>query len=193
MILLTAIIAGLLAGFIRATWNKRKLSPLPLKSEWLVFVAFLPQLIAFQLPATRTRLSDDLVRVALVSSQLLLLVFAWLNRKAPGSWFLGAGLALNFLVIVLNGGLMPISPEIVSKYLPNAPAGTWTIGERLGATKDIVLNISETRFWWLSDRFTLPDWINYPVAFSFGDILIWIGAFWLFWSLGAAQTSLQEN
>ena len=193
MILLTAIIAGLIAGFIRATWNKQKLNPLSLKYEWLVFVAFLPQMIAFQLPWTRTTLPEGWVRVALVSSQFLLLVFAWLNRKAPGFWLLGIGLVLNFLVITLNGGLMPISPEIVSKYLPNAPAGTWAIGERLGATKDIVLNISETRFWWLSDRFTLPNWINYAVAFSFGDILIWIGAFWLLWSLGAPQTSLQEN
>ena len=193
MILLTAIIAGLIASFIRATWNKQKLNPLSLKYEWLVFVAFLPQMIAFQLPWTRTTLPEGWVRVALVSSQFLLLVFAWLNRKAPGFWLLGIGLVLNFLVITLNGGLMPISPEIVSKYLPNAPAGTWAIGERLGATKDIVLNISETRFWWLSDRFTLPNWINYAVAFSFGDILIWIGAFWLLWSLGAPQTSLQEN
>jgi len=193
MILLTAIIAGLIAGFIRAKWNKRKLNPLTLNYEWLVFVAFLPQLIAFQLPWTRATLSDGWVRTALVSSQFLLLVFAWFNRKAPGFWLLGIGLVLNFLVIILNGGLMPISPEIVSKYLPNAPDGTWMIGERLGTTKDIVLNISETRFWWLSDRFTLPDWINYAVAFSFGDILIWIGAFWLLWSLGAPRTSLQEN
>lgn len=192
MILLTAIIAGLIAGFIRARWNQRKLNPLTLKYEWIVFAAFLPQIIAFQLPWTRTTLPDGWVRAALVSSQLFLLVFAWFNRKAPGFWLLGIGLVLNFLVIILNGGLMPISPEVVSKYLPNAQDGTWTIGERLGATKDIVLNISETRFWWLSDRFTLPDWINYAVAFSFGDILIWIGAFWLLWSLGARRNSLQE-
>jgi hypothetical protein len=35
--------------------------------------------------------------------------------------------------------------------------------------------------------------MNYPVAYSLGDIVIWLGAVSLFWSLGAPQKKLQEN
>jgi hypothetical protein len=39
----------------------------------------------------------------------------------------------------------------------------------------------------LSDYYTLPDWLHYPVAFSLGDVLIAVGAFWLLWSLGGPR------
>ena len=77
---------------------------------------------------------------------------------------------LNLFVILLNGGMMPISPETIQHLYPNASPGAWQIGQRLGVGKDIVLTISETRLWFLSDRFTLPDWIPYRVAFSLGDV-----------------------
>lgn len=191
MILASGIIAGLIAGFLRARWNKRKLKPVNLKYEWLVLVAFLPQLLAFQVPFVRNSLPDLWVKAALISSQALLIAFAWFNRKSPGFWALGLGLFLNFLAIVSNGGLMPTNPEAVQKYVPSS-AGIWEVGKRLGATKDIVLQVSETRFWWLTDRFTLPKWMNYPVVYSLGDIVIWFGAFFFFWSLGAPQL-IQEN
>jgi hypothetical protein len=91
---------------------------------------------------------------------------------------LGLGLTLNLLVISLNGGLMPISPEMVGRF--ELRPDSWEIGSRLGSGKDIVLPIAETRLWILSDRFFLPmpSWAAYPVAFSLGDVLIAIGAFW---------------
>jgi hypothetical protein len=130
-----------------------------------------------------------LARVALVGSQALLIVFAAANWRKPGFWALGLGLILNFLVIVLNGGLMPISPHLLERYLGPSSTGLWQVGERMGYSKDIILPISETRLWWLSDRFTLPEWSPYKVAFSVGDIIIGLGAFLLFWSLGGPEKS----
>jgi hypothetical protein len=184
MILLLAVVAGLAAGQSRAWLTGRSLHIPDLRLIWLVPVAYLPQFVAFQLPATRGSLPDQIVAVALVSSLLLLLIFAWANRKQPGGWLLGTGLVLNLVVILLNGGLMPISPETVTRIAPNAPAGAWQVGKRMWTSKDIILPLAEMRLWWLSDRFLLPDWIPYHVAFSFGDILIALGAFWLLWSLG---------
>jgi hypothetical protein len=187
MILAWAVIAGLAAGLIRAWVGKRPYRTENLKGPGLVLIAFLPQLAAFYLLKGGSKLPDAWAPYILVGTQVVLLGFAWLNRKVAGFWLLGPGLLLNFLVIVLNGGLMPISPEMVRKIYPGAPETSWQVHERLGSGKDIVLPVSETRLWFLSDRFVFPDWMHYQVAFSVGDVLIALGAFWLLWALGGKE------
>ena len=182
MILLLAVIAGLLAGLVRAWCGGRHVRPPSLRLVWLVPLAFLPQLVVFHLPAPRDSVADNLAAMALVSSQVILLVFAWLNRKQPGFWALGLGLALNLLVISLNGGLMPISPEIVTQLLPTASPGAWQVGDRLG--RNIVLPVASMRLWWLSDALLMPAWFPSRKALSLGDVFIAGGAFWLLWATG---------
>lgn len=184
LVLLLAIVTGLAAGLLRARLNKSKLNIPNVRLVWLVLVAFLPQLFAFQMHATSLAIPAGLAAASLVSSQLLLLIFAWTNRKLPGGWLLASGLILNLSVILLNGGLMPISPQTVARLVPAAPAGTWHTGSRLGSSKDILLLEGETRLAWLSDRFVPPDWFPIQAAFSLGDFLIAAGVFWMLFSLG---------
>ncbi len=184
MILLTAVLIGLAAGFGRATRTQREYFVQELRWIWLVPVAFLPQFAAFLFPATRESIPDLAARVILVGSQIILLIFAWANRRQAGFWALTLGLGLNLVVIVANHGFMPIDPETVQRLAPDAPAGAWTIGARLGVTKDIVLAREQTRLGLFADRFLIPDWSPYRVAFSLGDVLISIGAFWFFFVNG---------
>ncbi len=191
MVLAAAVIIGLIAGLARAWVGKRSYRVVSLKLPGLVLFAFLPQWVSFYLAKVGVRVPDEWAPVILVSSQILLLLFAWLNRKQPGFWLLGTGLLLNFLVIVLNGGLMPISPETVRVLYPDVPESRWQVGRRLGNGKDIVLEAAATRLTFLSDRFLLPGWLQYQVAFSVGDVLIALGAFWLLWTLGGQHTDQQ--
>lgn len=153
-------------------------------------MAVIPQVLTFQVKATSRLISNDLTPYILVISFTALLVFVAANLQKPGFWALGAGLLANFSVIVLNKGWMPISPDTLHIMEPSLPVETWVPGHRLGISKDTILPISDTTLWWLSDRFTLPAWIPYKVAFSIGDIAIAMGAFLLIWSLSNPK---QEN
>lgn len=186
MILLYAILVGLLAGLVRAWLTGRVLRFPELRLIWLAPAAYLPQYLAFQFAPTRRLVPDDLAAFILVGTQLLLLGFVWVNRQRPGFWLLGLGLVLNLLVIAVNGGFMPISPETVARLAPDAPQGAWSIGERLGSTKDIVLPAENIRLEWLSDRFLMGAGLRgNRVAFSLGDVSIAVGAFWLLWTVGS--------
>ncbi|MDT8307868.1 MAG: DUF5317 domain-containing protein [Anaerolineae bacterium] len=182
MILTLAVMAGLVASLLRASYLRQPLQPPTLRSVWLVLMAFLPQWLAFHWVTTARVLPFMAAAAMLVFSQVLLLGFAWRNRGQPGMVLLGLGVALNLAVIIANGGLMPIFPEVVTRFAPNA-GGTWTTGERLWWSKDIVLPATATHLPWLADRFLLPDWLPLRAAYSLGDIFIALGAFRLLWSI----------
>lgn len=191
-LLLGAALAGLAAGFVRARADHRPYQVDNLRWAWLVIMAVVPQLFAFVLP-TRSAVSTAWLPFVLVGSQTLLLLFAISNIRRAGFWLLGLGLVLNLTVILLNGGLMPISPETILHLFPNADGGSWQIGQRFGVGKDVVLPFSQTTLWFLSDWLYLPDWTGIRVAFSPGDVLIAGGAFWMLFSFGGRPILSKET
>lgn len=183
MILVVAVLVGLTAGLFRAWAGKRKYRVFELKYPVLVLVAFIPQYFAFFAPKTREMLSNNLVAILLISSLIILFCFSLLNIHKPGFWPICFGFLLNFLVIALNGGFMPISPATVNKLNQDTEV-TWMIGQRFGFSKDIILSPEMTKLAFLSDRFTITNVLGYNVAFSLGDIFIALGVILLLWMLG---------
>jgi len=178
VILALAIPAGLVAGLIWAKINYSRYQPPDLRNIWLVFIAFLPQFLLLYLPDTIGNISDPLIAILLTTSQIILLVFVWLNRKLPGMVILLIGAALNLTVMTSNRGFMPISPETASRLVSQDALEQIPVYSRFG-TKDILLHPEQTRLEWLSDRFLPPAWFSYQVAFSLGDIFLALGVFWL--------------
>lgn len=175
MILLAALAAGLLAGIGLALSRGKPYRVPSLGHMWVAALAFIPQAFAFYLPGAGLGRSEATAAGLLLGSQVILLWFVWLNRRYVGLTLLGAGLVLNLLVIAVNGGFMPISPETVSKLVTEEGL-VFHLGDRFSA-KDRIQHTSETQFAWLSDRLLTPEWIPYRAAFSLGDVLIALGAF----------------
>ena len=185
MILLVGVVLGLIAGCVRAWLAKRPYSFPVIQRVELVFLAFLPQSLAFFLPQTSRFVSQEWATFILPISLGILVLFVWFNRRLQGFWLLGLGLLLNFSVIVSNGGLMPISPETLA--IVHGAQGEEIINNRAYGSKDIVLPKKDTRLEWLADRFTVPDEWPIQFAFSVGDVLLATGAFWALWVGGAAR------
>jgi len=108
------------------------------------------------------------------SSYVLLLAFVVLNRRRIGFLVIGAGMLLNFLAIVSNGGLMPVTPANAEKAGIGYKIESVEPGEAIPRSKNVLLEESDIHLRWLSDRFT---WISdSPFAvFSIGDLVIAAG------------------
>jgi hypothetical protein len=176
MILWLGLGAGLVTGLGLSRWRGQSYRSPTLDHLWLVFIGFLPQLLVIYLGNNIVTVPDWLAAISIVTSQLLLLVFAGLNRHLPGMWILIAGLILNLVVMVANGGFMPINPNTAERIVGAERIASFELGSRFGY-KDILLPATETRLEWLADRFLPPFWLPYQVAFSLGDVFIAIGAF----------------
>ena len=90
------------------------------------------------------------------------------------------------MVILLNGGLMPIYPETVHHLYPEATVDQVQSGERLGGSKDVVMTKDDIRLGWLADRFSTSNLFPTRYAFSLGDVLLALGIFWTLWSMGSS-------
>jgi hypothetical protein len=187
MILALAVVLGVGASLAR---HRRRapaqIARISLRSAWLVLLA-----LALQWPLLRARASpiqDLAVQQALfLLSHLLLLAFVWRNRRLPAIVLVGLGVVCNLLVILANGGLMPITPETLVRINPGTTLEGWSLGSHYGYSKDIILARGVTRLWFLSDVLVLPPPFPWPTAFSLGDLVIAAGIILLLQEPGSSS------
>lgn len=128
--------------------------------------------LALQLTAIFAPLGDDIPRRALLLlSYIVLISFVFLNLRRIGIAIIGIGLLLNFLPIVANGGLMPVTPETLARgdFPEDVRLGEWVSG-----SKDVLIDEDDARLWALGDRFVLDSFAG-TIAYSPGDIFIAVG------------------
>jgi hypothetical protein len=119
--------------------------------------------------------TNPIVRVLLPATMAGLLPLAWMGRRLLGVVIMAAGLLLNLVVMVANGGLMPIAPETVRAVAGPDYFARYEPGERLPSSKDVLLAKSDTRLQPLSDHIVLPleGWLRQAV--SPGDLVVAVG------------------
>jgi hypothetical protein len=174
MILLLALAVALFVAFLRGG-SLRNLADFHLEWGWLAGLA-----LAIQIVAVYWIKGDGYLYLqggALVVSSLLLLPVLWRNRRSPGLALIGLGLALNLVVMVANGGFMPITPEAVACIEHGHLIVHLDGVERMSGSKGIVLPREETALWAFSDILIIPPPFPVASAFSLGDTLVAGGAF----------------
>lgn len=103
-----------------------------------------------------------------IVSYFVLFFVLWHNRRLPGMYLILLGTLLNFTVIALNGGQMPVSAH----FLP--PKLAQTLGAGHGGTHGLLSGNTKLKF--LADTIYIA-YLNHKELISFGDIAIDAGAF----------------
>ena len=158
-----------LAGGLARGGRLQRLSGLRVWGWWAGLAAF-----GVQLWVLRGPLRDDsgIAAASLLCGALAALsLVAAVNHLIPGAPLIAAGLALNLTVMLANGGLMPISPEMIGATGRAAPE----IGSRVTGSKAVVKAPSETKLEILSDRFWTGLPAPYHIVFSVGDVVLVAG------------------
>jgi len=142
------------------------LATLRVRYIWLFFVPLALQLAVFSPMGNLARIDDALDRYVYFASHLLVALALWLNRTIPGVKWIALGFVLNFVVISLNGGFMPVSNSAM------AFAGLPLLTERDGHAIPMT---DATLLPFLGDILPMPAGLPITKVFSVGDIIIMLG------------------
>jgi hypothetical protein len=175
--ILIALCLVFLLGLAVVGGRVSNLASVDVKWGWLAPLAFIMQAYLIFFPAERAGGLLSARSMLLTVSYVLLFVVVWQNRHLSGVKLIALGLMLNFLVMVVNGGFMPIAPETLVQIGYDGNASQLETGYIVGRTKNIVAEPGEARLWFLSDIMVIPKPFPIPTALSVGDVLIVLGLF----------------
>jgi len=114
-------------------------------------------------------------RAIFLGTTAVLMLIALRYRRYFGAWLIAAGIGLNLIPMVVHGGLMPVSYEVVHKSGAFPEITPADVGHQLSNGKDIVLNSKDITLPWLADRYTvtLPGYGKN--IYSLGDFVLFAG------------------
>jgi hypothetical protein len=172
MLYVYIIIISIIIGLLRRG-KLSSLSQISLKRIELLVLAFLIQAGLIFLGSRKIEFVLNYSSYALAFSYVVLLIAVWYNKKLKGMKIIVLGIAFNFMVIVANGGRMPILLGSLYKAGLNDIALILKEGSHVTHT----LITEKTLFRFLADVIPLPYPFPDPSVISFGDFLMFCGVF----------------
>ena len=186
--LIAGILLGLLLG-LRAGGRLDNLANIQLRWPLLLIAAVIVRFGTEGLLNLHVGVVEDLRAPLLALGFGLLLIALWVNRYYPGISIAFVGILLNGMVIVVNGGFMPIwatSLEAAGLTRPEVTSALHRVVE--GEPADFFLHALI-----LGDIIPVPLPLIQNVA-SLGDLFLTAGlAFFLFASVVRVPTRLEEH
>lgn len=156
--LILAIIIGLVAGGSLGNLGRMEFK--------YIYVVFLAYLIQAGIDFFAARYGFWGYPYLHIVSYFALFFVIFRNRHLPGMYLILAGTALNFIVVALNGGQMPVRAEVI----PPQVAAVLASGQ--GGTHGLMTG--STRLGFLADWIYL-SFLNQNQLISLGDLVIDLG------------------
>ena len=156
-----AIVFGIVLG-LAGGGNLSNLARLKFRWPLLLVAAVALRYVVIFTPLNRV---DGAQYVYALSLALIVLWTVWHLRRLPGVWLVTAGGILNLVVVLANGGRMPVDATLAARQLGGVLAQRGHIGQYAVMGPDTHLN-------------PLGDWLSLgplPEAYSPGDLLIAMG------------------
>ncbi len=164
MALALPLLAGLaVAPLLGGRWSL--LGRVRLRALGFFYVGLALQVAAFPAGHLPWRTPDGVAVGLWLASYVVLAVALAVNlRSVPGVPLVGAGLVLNVVAVVANGG-----------HMPALPAALQAAGMHFTQSRNSVA-LAHPHLAWLVDRWAAPGWVPYGNVFSVGDVLIAAGS-----------------
>ena len=172
MLYLYIIIFSILIGILRKG-NLINLTQVSLKKIELILLACLIQAGLIFLGERKVKFVLDYSSYAMIFSYIVLLLAVWYNKNVKGMNFITLGIVFNFIVIVANGGHMPVLLDSLYK----AGLDNFAITLKEGTYVTHTLITEKTLFRFLADVIPLPPPFPDPSVVSVGDFLMFYGVF----------------
>lgn len=173
MLYIMAILLGIVVGIIFKGRISNILN-LEFEKAWIIIIAFLIQAAAQFLSFRGFTIINGYILIIQGLVIILLLTGFWYNRKYLGIVIISLGFILNALVMMTNGGKMPVSYEILKSFDQQGMIDLLAAGRD---SKHVVIDES-TRLSFLSDVIYIPYIFGYMMRLaSIGDLVIVAGVF----------------
>lgn len=165
MLLVAGALIGLVAG-LATGGSLRNLAQRRLRWPLVVVVALVVKELGIHSPLATVGAAPWIFVLSLAA---LIAWALWHHDRLPGIWLVAAGTGLNLIVVVANGGHMPVPVE-------EARRGPAVLLER-GSWGQYTIAGPDTRLSWLEDWIVLPGPIGrlFPQAYSPGDLVSFVG------------------
>jgi len=173
MLYILAILLGIAIGIAMKGRLSNALN-FRLKKVWVLLLAFIIQAGAQVMSFNGLTGITDYTIIIQGCVIILLLIGFWYNRKYAGIIIMSLGFLLNALVMMLNGGKMPVSYDILQKNNLIEAIDLLLAGRD---SKHALID-DNTKLWFLSDVICLPGIFgNTAGLVSIGDLIIAAGIF----------------
>lgn len=191
------VLLGLGIGMLRGG-RARGLLNAKIKSLWLLFCSLTIEIALSYTPIGTYILNmGSAARVmAILLQYLSFSVFILLNIRYYGMWLVGLGGLMNMIVIIINGGRMPVHPIV----LEVAPDNMATIKLAAGDICNYMIADKTAKLAFMGDM--IQVWNFTRTLISLGDLVIAVGLFLLVQNLvlgwqdgcnGAFKRSCRKN
>jgi hypothetical protein len=170
--LLLSVIPAVLIGWA-LKGRLSGLAQLRLRWVWLIVAGLAVQVVAMGYVGRSWSFVAANRPAIIIGTYFLVLLGLARNWRLAGMAVVTLGFALNFAVILANGGQMPVTRETIETSGQGWLLNDLHDGQPILQSKDILLPKDETRLWALSDIFITPP----PVrrAASLGDFVTYAG------------------